>query len=93
MRSELEGVQQQLSIFEGLLIALDHRDEMLAIVARSTTVDAAARELSLQLGLTDIQVQAVLDVQVRRFAAEERTKIAVRVEELRDHLAQLGSSS
>ncbi len=91
MWSELESIEQQLSIFEGLLIAVDHREEMLAIVANSTTVDEAARSLSNQLGLTVVQAQAVLDLQVRRFAVEERAKLAVRVDEIRDQIALLRS--
>jgi DNA gyrase subunit A len=89
MTSELEGAEQQLRIFEGFLVVLGRRSEMLEIVARSETADDARRAVAREFELDEIQAQAVMDLQVRRFAAGERAKIEVRVEEIRRYVAEL----
>ncbi|MEU0091568.1 DNA gyrase subunit A [Kribbella sp. NPDC006257] len=89
MTSELEGAEQQLRIFEGFLAVLGRRSELLEIVERSETADEARRAVARQFGLDEIQAQAVMDLQVRRFAAGERAKIEERVEGLKRYVATL----
>jgi DNA gyrase subunit A len=89
MTSELRGAEQQLRIFEGFLVVLGRRSELLEIVERSETADDARRAVARQFELDEIQAQAVMDLQVRRFAAGERAKIEVRVEEIRRYVAEL----
>jgi DNA gyrase subunit A len=89
MTSELEGAEQQLRIFEGFLVVLGRRSELLEIVERSETADDGRRAVARQFELDEIQAQAVMDLQVRRFAAGERAKIEVRVEEIRRYVAEL----
>ncbi|MPZ74627.1 MAG: DNA topoisomerase 4 subunit A, partial [Nitriliruptorales bacterium] len=71
-------------VLEGLLIALDHLDEVIALIRASQTPDEARGQLMDRYGLTDVQATAVLDMMLRRLAALERRKI---VDEHRELLA------
>jgi DNA gyrase subunit A len=72
---ELEKARQRAHILEGLLIALDHLDEVIALIRKSRTADTAKTNLMEQFKLTEAQAQAILDMQLRRLAALERKKI------------------
>ncbi len=74
-RHELEIAKRRAHILEGLNIALDHLDEVIQIIRRSRTADNAKENLRRKLKLTDVQAQAILDMQLRRLAALERKKI------------------
>jgi DNA gyrase subunit A len=74
-------------ILEGLLIALDNLDEVIALIRGSDTVDIARTELMRRFDLSELQATAVLDMQLRRLAALEREKIA---DEHRELLALIG---
>ena len=91
---ELEHALARAHILEGLLIALDNLDEVIALIRRSSTADTARTNLMKQFKLTEIQAQAILDLQLRRLAALERKRIQdeyqevlARIEQLRDLLA------
>lgn len=66
---------QRLAILEAIVIALDQRDEMLAIVSSATNVTQAKIQLATTFDLSEVQVIAVLDLQVRRFTQEDRHRI------------------
>ncbi len=72
---DLERARQRAHILEGLLIALDHLDEVIATIRKSRTVETARKNLIKQFKLTEIQARAILDMQLRRLAALERRKI------------------
>lgn len=72
---DLEKAQRRAHILEGLLQALDHLDEVIDIIRRSRSVETAQSNLMKKLHLTEMQAQAILDMQLRRLAALERTKI------------------
>lgn len=76
---ELEQRRQharaRLEILDALVIAVDRRVELMAIVASSPDANEARTELMATLGLSQIQATAVLDLQVRRFATTERQRI------------------
>jgi DNA gyrase subunit A len=72
---ELARARDRAHILEGLLKALDQIDETIAIIRRSRTVETARANLRKALQISEIQAQAILDMQLRRLAALERKKI------------------
>ncbi|WP_374686665.1 DNA gyrase subunit A [Promineifilum sp.] len=72
---DLEKARQRAHILEGLLKALDHLDEVIALIRRSRTADTAKTNLMEQFKLSEAQAQAILDMQLRRLAALERKKV------------------
>jgi DNA gyrase subunit A len=86
---ELSEAQKRAHILEGLLIALDHLDEVIRLIRASNTPDDAREGLITQFGLTDIQARAILDMTLRRLTGLERDKIKDEYESLMkliDHL-------
>ncbi|MFO7320086.1 MAG: DNA topoisomerase (ATP-hydrolyzing), partial [Chloroflexota bacterium] len=72
---DLARARERAHILEGLLKALDNLDEAIAIIRKSRTADTARENLRKTLQITEIQAQAILDMQLRRLAALERKKI------------------
>jgi len=72
---ELAEAQKRAHILEGLLIALDHLDEVIRLIRASNTPDDAREGLMTQFGLSDIQARAILDMTLRRLTGLERDKI------------------
>ncbi len=72
---DLARARERAHILEGLLVALDNLDEVISLIRRSRTVETARTNLRKQFNLTEIQAQAILDMQLRRLAALERKKI------------------
>jgi len=74
-RFELERARNRAHILEGLKIALDNLDEVIATIRRSRQADTARRNLQRSFKLTEAQAQAILEIQLRRLAALERKKV------------------
>lgn len=72
---ELDRAKQRAHILEGLLKALDHLDEVIDLIRRSRSAETAKANLIDRFKLSDVQAQAILDMQLRRLAALERKKI------------------
>jgi DNA gyrase subunit A len=72
---ELSEAQKRAHVLEGLLIALDHLDEVIKLIRGSQTPDEAREGLMSQFGLSDIQARAILDMTLRRLTGLERDKI------------------
>lgn len=72
---ELARARERAHVLEGLLKALDALDEVIALIRRSRTVETARTNLQQALKITEVQAQAILDMQLRRLAALERKKI------------------
>ncbi|QXV64417.1 DNA gyrase subunit A [Mucilaginibacter sp. 21P] len=72
---ELAEAEKRAHILEGLLIALDHLDEVIKLIRASGTPDEAREGLMTQFGLSDIQARAILDMTLRRLTGLERDKI------------------
>jgi DNA gyrase subunit A len=72
---ELAEAQKRAHVLEGLLIALDHLDEVIKLIRGSQTPDEAREGLMSQFGLSDIQARAILDMTLRRLTGLERDKI------------------
>lgn len=88
-RYELERRQARLHIVEGLLKALDMLDEIIDTIRRSRRVETARNNLIRKFKFTEIQAQAILDMQLRRLTALERSKLADEEKELRARIRYL----
>ncbi len=72
---ELAEAEKRAHILEGLLIALDHLDEVIRLIRASNTPEEARDNLMAQFGLSEIQARAILDMTLRRLTGLERDKI------------------
>ena len=72
---ELRRARHRQHVLEGLRVALDHIDAIIETIRRSDDGAAARDNLMTRFGLSEIQAQAILDMQLRRLAALERRKI------------------
>ncbi|MGH8910158.1 MAG: DNA gyrase subunit A [Egibacteraceae bacterium] len=88
-RYRLRKAQERAHILEGLIVALDHLDEVIALIRAASSADAALTQLQDRFALTEIQARAILDMQLRRLAALERQKILDEHRDLRELIAQL----
>ncbi|HVY55636.1 MAG TPA: DNA gyrase subunit A, partial [Thermodesulfobacteriota bacterium] len=79
---ELGKAEERLHILEGLKIALDHLDEVIALIRKSASPQDAKDGLMQKLGLSDPQAQAILDMRLQRLTALERDKILEERKEL-----------
>lgn len=90
-RFELQEAEKRAHVLEGLLIALDHLDEVIALIRASRTPDEAKTGLMNQFGLTEIQAKAILDMRLQRLTGLEREKIKEEFEELMKQIEYLKS--
>jgi len=88
-RYELRKAQERAHILEGLLIALDHLDEVINLIRNAASADEARGQLMERYGLSELQAIAILDMQLRRLAALERRKIQDEYAELQAKIAEL----
>lgn len=79
---ELEQAEKRAHILEGLLKALDHIDEVIALIRASRTPDEARDGLMEQFGFTEIQAKAILDMRLQRLVGLEREKLRAEYDEL-----------
>jgi DNA gyrase subunit A len=86
---DLRRARERAHILEGLLRALDILDEVIATIRRSRTVETARNNLIHDFGFTQIQAQAILDMQLRRLAALERRKLQDEHKEIQKQIAYL----
>lgn len=86
---DLEKARARAHILEGLKIALDNLDEVIRTIRESRTVESARTNLMNNFALTEIQSQAILDMQLRRLAALERQKIEDEYREVIKLIAEL----
>jgi DNA gyrase subunit A len=86
---ELRKAEARAHILEGLRIALDHLDAVIKLIRGSKNPPEAKTGLTAQFGLTDIQAQAILDMQLQRLTGLERQKILDELAELQALIARL----
>ncbi len=86
---ELKKAQDRAHILEGLSIALDHIDEVIAVIRGSSTTEEAQNNLMEKFKLSEIQARAILAMQLRSLAGLERQKIEDELNELRKLIAKL----
>jgi DNA gyrase subunit A len=78
---DLERARARAHILEGLMIALKHLDEIISLIRNSPDVDTARSRLMKRYKLTELQANAILEMQLRRLAALERKKIEAEYKE------------
>ena len=74
-RYDLDQAEKRAHILKGLLIALDHIDDIINIIRNSQTPDIAKASLMEKYGLTEVQAQAIIDMRLRALTGLERNKI------------------
>lgn len=88
-RFELDKALARAHILEGLLIALDHIDEVIRTIRESQTDEIAKTALMSRFGLSERQAVAILDMRLRRLTGLEREKIEEEYRELQERIAYL----
>ncbi len=86
---ELDQAEKRAHILQGLLIALDHLDEVIALIRASKTVEEAREGLMKTFELSEIQARAILDMRLQKLTGLERDKIREEFEELQKQIAYL----
>ncbi|MCB5224195.1 MAG: DNA gyrase subunit A [Candidatus Cloacimonadaceae bacterium] len=86
---ELRNAEARLHILEGLKIALDNLDEVIATIRASQTPLEANESLQEKFGLSEIQAKAILDMRLQRLTGLEREKIEAEYQELLQVIARL----
>ncbi|MFN0122876.1 MAG: DNA gyrase subunit A [Blastocatellia bacterium] len=86
---DLKKARARAHILEGLLKAIDMIDEIIKLIRGSKTTDEAKQGLITRLKFSELQAQAILDMQLRRLAALERQKIVDEYEEIIKLIAEL----
>ncbi|MFS1516856.1 DNA gyrase subunit A [Bacillus sp. SCS-151] len=86
---ELRKAEARAHILEGLRIALDHLDEVIALIRSSQTTDIAREGLMNQFSLSEKQAQAILDMRLQRLTGLEREKIEEEFQNLLQLIAEL----
>ncbi len=86
---DLDLARNRAHILEGLLAALNNLDEVIAIIRRSRTVETARANLRKRFKLSIVQVQAILDMPLRRLASLERKKIEDEYKEVKARIKGL----
>ena len=86
---DLDESEKKAHVLEGLLIALDHLDEVISLIRASKTPEDAKNGLISTFALSEIQAKAILEMRLQRLTGLEREKIKLEYEELRKFIAQL----
>ncbi len=86
---ELNKAKHRAHILDGLLIALANLDDVIQTIRESDDADVAKERLISRFNLSEIQAQAILDMQLRRLAALERQKILDEHKEIMSQIAYL----
>jgi len=90
-RYRLRRAEERLHIVEGLIIALDNIDAIVALIRAAADVSEARVALIERFGLSEIQAQHILDMPLRRLTALEQGKVREEADELRRAIAELQS--
>ncbi|MDO4474310.1 MAG: DNA gyrase subunit A [Eubacteriales bacterium] len=86
---ELNKAEERAHILQGLLIALDHIDEVIRIIRSSANVQEAKGELIKEFGLSEAQAQAIVDMRLRALTGLEREKLENEYNELMKRIGEL----
>ncbi len=88
---ELDEAEKRAHILQGLLIALDHLDEVISLIRNSKTPEEAKDGLIEKFGLSEIQAKAILEMRLRVLTGLERDKIKAEYDELMKLIAFLNN--
>jgi len=86
---ELDKARARAHILEGYMIALANIDEVIKTIREAPDAETARERLMTRFSLSELQAQAILDLQLRRLAALERMKIEEETKQIREHIAYL----
>ncbi|MFZ5970157.1 MAG: DNA gyrase subunit A [Bacteroidota bacterium] len=86
---DLAEAEKRAHILEGYLIALDHLDQVIALIRASKDPDVAKEGLMQQFGLSEIQAKAILEMRLQRLTGLEREKIQNEYQEVRALIERL----
>ena len=86
---ELKKAEDRAHILEGLLIALDHLDEVIKLIRNSKTVEEARTGLMTNFKLSEIQAKAILEMRLQKLVSLEIEKIREEYAELLKHIGHL----
>ena len=86
---ELNKAEERAHILQGLLIALDHIDEVISIIRGSRSTQEAKEKLIERFALSDAQAQAIVDMRLRALTGLEREKLENEYKELMARIAEL----
>lgn len=86
---DLNRAQERDHIVQGLLIAIDHIDEVVRIIRSSSSVQEAKNRLTERFGLDDVQAQAIVDMRLRALTGLERDRLEAEHAELLKTIARL----
>jgi DNA gyrase subunit A len=86
---ELRKAEARAHILEGLVIALDHLDEVIALIRAAKTPPEAKAGLVTRFGLSQVQADAILEMQLQRLTGLERQKVVDELKELKVLIADL----
>jgi len=88
---ELRKAKERAHILEGLLIALDHIDEVIQLIRASQTPEEAKNSLISKFGLSEIQAKAILDMRLQKLTGLERGKIKEEYARLMEYITHLNN--
>ena len=88
---DLKKAEERAHILEGLLIALDHLDEVIKLIRSSKTVEEARNGLISNFELSEVQARAILDMRLQKLTGLEIEKVKAEYEELQKTIAHLNS--
>jgi DNA gyrase subunit A len=86
---DLKKAEARAHILEGLKIALDNLDEVIALIKASASPSEAKEGLISRFGLSELQAQAILDMRLHRLTGLERDKIMEELREILKYIARL----
>lgn len=84
---DLKKAKERAHILEGILIALDHLDEVIALIRASKNAEEAKEGLMSTFGLSDIQAKAILEMRLQRLTGLERDKVRAEYKEVMERIA------
>jgi DNA gyrase subunit A len=88
-RFRLRKAEERSHILEGLIIALEHIDDIVALIRAAADVDEARNGLIARYGLSEVQAQHILDMPLRRLTALEQDKIHDEHQDLQKRIKEL----
>jgi len=86
---ELQKAEARAHVLEGFVKALDHLDEIIELIRAASTPAAARDQLMTRFEFSEIQAQAILDLQLQRLTGMEREKIVKEHEEIQELVSEL----
>ena len=90
IKYDLEKARQRAHIYEGLEVAIDNIDEVIAIIRGKKTIAESKQALTERFGFSDAQSQAIVELPLGRLAGLELEKIIEELERLKDLIVELG---